>query len=144
MSCHRLILPGRLGRRICTHSTLAVRTQVTSGANFVITISEGSALASQGYPDRNRAVCKDKCLRADAALLTDNTRMTMHKKKSKTLSDRFPSPYLGSGSFLRIPHFYDFLSFSFNLLSFHFSYEGRMEFWEPIVRSGLFLGGVLN
>lgn len=63
------------------------------------------------------------------------------KRKSKTPSiaspllltwvlGHFCVYHLSSGSFL-----------SFNLLSFHFSYEGRMEFWEPIVASGLFFFG---
>lgn len=90
MLCHRLISPGQLGRRIYTLSTLAVRTQASSGANFVITISEGSASTSRGYPDRNRAVRKDKCREPTLRYSTDNTRVTMHKKKSKTPTIAFP------------------------------------------------------
>jgi hypothetical protein len=69
--------------------------------------------------------------------------MTMHKKKSNTF-DRFPLLSWLWLSFLRIPHFYGMpFSFLFNLLfsSLSLSYEGRMEFREPIVGSGLLLGG---
>jgi hypothetical protein len=115
MLCHRLISPGQLGRRICTHSTLAVRTQATSGANFVITTSESSAPTSRGYPDRNRAVRKDKCREPTLRHSTGQHKNDHAQKEKQNSHDRFPlSPYLGLGSFLRIPPFLlDSLSFLF-------------------------------
>jgi hypothetical protein len=64
----------------------------------------------------------------------------MHKKKSKTFSIATLSLAGFLVSFLRIPHFYGMsFSFLFNLLSLFTFVRRRVEFWEPIVGSGLFL-----
>lgn len=138
MLCHRLVLPDQLGRRIRTRSTLAVRTQPTSGANFVTTVSEGPVPTSRGYSDRNRAVRKDNFGQPTLHYSTDNTRMTMHKKEKQNFHDRFPpSPYLGSWVISAYTTFFWILfpSFFFKSPSFFFFHFRTKEEWSSGSRS---------
>jgi hypothetical protein len=115
-----------------TNFAHALHTQAASaGANLITTTVEGQHPPHEDL--LTKAGLSARKYGKDQHCAIHRQHKNDHAQKEKQNFRSLPSPYLGLGSFLRIPLFHkDFLFLSFNLFSFSFSYEGR---WSSGSRS---------
>jgi hypothetical protein len=96
---------------------------------------------SRGYLDRKPGYLQGDKSKANTALLTDNTRMTMHKKEKQNSFDRYPLLSWLFWCHFRVYHISTGCPFPFFLIFFLFSlsYEGRWSFGSRSLDPACFL-----